>query len=585
MKFKKIYIILAALCLMVSACAGNTITAHTTSVEVEPAISVEINEENTAASQTISTDAVLVEADYDADDLAIAVASEDTTTIEFDGEIITITGVGASLEGNVVTISIAGTYLISGTLNDGRVVVDTLDEGTVSLILENAVITSSDNSPLNVLNAEKTLITLAEGTINMLADGASYALENTESSEPNAVIFSNDDLTINGNGSLTINANYKHGIVSNDDLKIVSGIITVNAAADGIKGKDSVTVSNGVVTINAGNDGIQSYNSEVLEKGNVLIEGGEITIVSSLDGIQAENTVEISGGNINIVAGDGITQESDESIKGIKGSQVVLISGGMISIDAVGDAIHTNGTLVINNGTVQLSTGDDGIHADSSIEINGGDTTILACLEGIESPNITLNEGNLVINSIDDGTNAVSGGGMNGGQDDGSTLTVNGGYLLINAYGDGLDSNGDAVINGGVVIVNGPSENNNGPLDVNGTFEVNGGFLIAAGSAGMAETPSETSSQNSITIVLDSAQSGDTAFRIETANGEEVVNFVPEKDYQLVAFSSPDLVSGQTYTIYIGGTQTVNFTISSSVTTIGSFASNMGGGRGGGQRP
>jgi len=321
MNHKKIYTILAVLCLIVNACAENMVITDTTSVKAEPVDSVESIEEDISPLQTISTSTVLVDADYDADDLAVAVASEDTTAIKFEGETITIEGAGASVEGNVVSISTAGTYQISGTLNDGRVVVDTLDEGTISLILENAVITSSNNSPLYVVNAEKTVITLAEGTQNLLADGASYALENAESNEPNAVIFSNDDLTINGNGSLTINANYKHGIVSNDDLKIVSGIITVNAAADGIKGKDSVIVSNGVVTIDAGNDGVQSYNSEVLEKGNVLIEGGEITIVSGLDGIQAENTVEIRDGNINIAAGDGSTQESDESIKGIKASR------------------------------------------------------------------------------------------------------------------------------------------------------------------------------------------------------------------------------------------------------------------------
>ncbi len=218
---------------------------------------------------------------------------------------------------------------------------------------------------------------------------------------------------------------------------------------------------------------------------------------------------------------------------------------------------------------------------DASIEINGGDTTILASLEGIESPNITLNDGNLIINAIDDGTNAVSGSGMSGEQDDGSSLTVNGGYVLINSYGDGLDSNGDAIINGGVVIVNGPSENNNGPLDINGIFEINGGVLIAAGSSGMAETPNESSTQNSVTIVFDNVQAGGSTFRIESANGEELIAFVPEKDFQLVAFSSQDLASGQTYTIFIDEAQIEDFTVSSNVTTIGSFTSSIGGGKGG----
>jgi hypothetical protein len=585
MKKKNIYSLLTVLCLTISACTSGVVEAGMTG-EALPVVSVEINEENAAAAQTISVDAVLVDADYDADDISVAVLSEDTTTIEFDGEMITIKGVGADLDGNVVTISSAGTYQLSGSLNDGQVVVNTQDDGPVSIIFNNVDITNFDSAPVYVLNAEKVVITLVENTTNSLTDGVSYVFADDEINEPNATLFSNDDLTINGTGSLAINANYKHGIVSNDDLKIVSGNITIDAVADGIKGKDLVVISDGVVSIKAGNDGIQSYNTKDVEKGNVLIEDGQISIFSGLDGIQAENIVEISGGDIDIAAGDDSTHNSTESAKGIKGSQVVLISDGMIIIDAEDDALNTNGSLVINNGIIRLSSGDDGIHADTSIEINGGETTILTSVEGIESANITLNEGNLIINSSDDGTNAVSGNGMGGGQDDGSSFIVNGGYLLIHANGDGLDSNGDAVINGGIVIVNGPSDNRNGHLDVNGTFEVNGGYLIAAGSSGMAETASTTSMQNSVAIVLDNVQSDGTAFRIETSNGEKVVNFIPEKNYQLVVFSSPDLESGQTYNLSIGGTQTANFTISSNVTTIGSFTSNMGGGgKGGGQRP
>ncbi len=363
MKSKNFFTILAIFSLMASGCAANEVATDTPQMDTEPAVSAEINDEIAETTQTVNTDEVLVEVDYDTDDLAVAVADEETTLIKFDSDTITINGDGASYEGNIVTISTGGTFQISGTLMDGRVVVDTEDEETVSMILSDVAITSSDNSPIYILNADKTVITLAEGTENYLTDSTSYTFEDDESSEPNAALFSNDDLTINGNGSLTINANFNHGIVSNDDLMIVNGNITVNAVGDGIKGKDSVSVSDGDLTINAGNDGIQSYNTEDLDKGNVLIEGGDITITAGLDGIQAENTVQIHGGIIKITAGNGSATEADVSLKGIKGRQVVLITGGRLFVDAVGDALHTNGILVINDGTVELSTGDDGIHA------------------------------------------------------------------------------------------------------------------------------------------------------------------------------------------------------------------------------
>ncbi len=74
--------------------------------------------------------------------------------------------------------------------------------------------------------------------------------------------------------------------------------------------------------------------------------------------------------------------------------------------------------------------------------------------------------------------------------------------MFIDASGDGFDSNGQAVINDGIVIVHGPTDNKNGPLDVNGELIVNGGTLLSLGSASMPTTPSMNSTQNSIAVVL-----------------------------------------------------------------------------------
>jgi hypothetical protein len=85
-----------------------------------------------------------------------------------------------------------------------------------------------------VVNSEKTIITLAENTENHLTDGEAYILEDIDSDEPNAAIFSKSDLTINGSGSLIVKANYNNGIQSKDDLKITEGNINVCAKNDGI---------------------------------------------------------------------------------------------------------------------------------------------------------------------------------------------------------------------------------------------------------------------------------------------------------------------------------------------------------------
>ena len=58
------------------------------------------------------------------------------TTIRLEGDRISISGQGASVEGASVTITSAGEYQISGTLNDGQILVDTKDEETVKTHLK-----------------------------------------------------------------------------------------------------------------------------------------------------------------------------------------------------------------------------------------------------------------------------------------------------------------------------------------------------------------------------------------------------------------------------------------------------------------
>ena len=69
------------------------------------------------------------------------------------------------------------------------------------------------------------------------------------------------------------------------------------------------------------------------------------------------------------------------------------------------------------------------------------------------------------------------GGGGEMEADSSLHLYVNGGTLEVWASGDGLDSNGNATITGGDIVVYGPTTDGNGALDVNGTFEVTGGTL------------------------------------------------------------------------------------------------------------
>jgi hypothetical protein len=580
----------------------------------------EVGSDVTTTADTQASSAatpIPVEVDYDDEDLEMVHSASVTASIALQGDTATVQGGGAVVNGSVVTINQPGVYLLSGSLEDGQIVVNSDNEEMVSLLLDGVDITCSTSAPIYVIAAEKVIITLAEGSQNSVTDGDAYEYPDAETDEPDAAIFSHDDLTINGTGALTVNANYNNGIVSKDDLIITGGTITVIAVNDGIKGRDSIAILDGTLTVKAGGDGLQANNDEEAEQGYISIDGGTLDITAGADGIQAVTRLLVNGGNLTITSGSGWMNSynsSTDSAKGLKAGSDLTISGGILQITSTDDALHSNGTLTIEGGEFLLASADDGIHADTSLVINDGSLTITESYEGIESAAITINGGTIHLAASDDGINAAGGvneaSGFGGrGQDNfdlsgNYSLNINGGYVYVDAIGDGLDINGTIDMNGGTVIVNGPTSNGNGPVDYLGSFTIDGGFFVAVGSAGMAQAPSETSTQYSVMQYFSSALSGGTLFHLVSEAGEEILTFQPTKAYQSVLVSSPELVNGETYLVYTGGSSTgtpidglyaegfytpgnqvASFTISSMVTGGGMGGGFPGGGPGGGMRP
>lgn len=514
----------------------------------------------------------------------------DITPIVLNNNSITVSGEGATASGSILTITSAGTYSISGTLSDGQIIVDSDDDEIVRLILNGVDIYCSNNAPIYVQSAEKTMIVLANETNNSISDGTSYI---SSEEDANAAIYSADDLIIYGNGSLVVDANYNDGITSKDGLIIASGSITVNAKDDGIRGKDYLAIYSGDISINAEGDGLKSDNDEDAAKGYISVSGENINITSANDAIQAYTNVTIYDGEITLKSGGGSTNTAanNESAKGIKADGSIIINNGKINIDAADDAIHSNIDIDIYDGIINIASAEDAIHAENDLLIDNGIIEITNSYEGLESTKggITINDGEIYITSNDDGINVAAGDDSDENKNTSSTyiLTINDGYIVINASGDGIDSNGDVTINNGTIIVSGASAGSNSALDCDGTFLSNGGFLVATGTTKLAIAPDNGSSQYSVMITLNSTISAETMIHIQNENGDNVLSLLPAKAYQSVVFSSPLLLNGETYDVYYGGssTGTVNnglydsesytpgtffaeFTISSSLTTV-----------------
>jgi len=517
-------------------------------------------------------------------------SSSGDTTITLNGDSIAVTGSGVTVAGTVATITAAGNYIISGALTDGQIIVDTDDEEAVSLTLNGAIITSASSAPLAIMSAEETIVTLADGTTNRLTDAVEYVFLDAETDEPNAALFSNDDLTIGGGGTLIVTGNYNDGISSDDSLTITGGTYAISAVDDGLRGKDALVVAGGDFTLDVGGDALKSDNEDDTTLGTISIADGRFDVTAGGDGIAAETTVTIAGGDFSLVTGGGSAAPlaSDASAKGIKAGVAVHVTGGTIVIDAADDGVNSNGDLTIDHGVLTIASGDDALHSDATLTINDGTIDITQSVEGIESVVITINGGDIRVVSSDDGINVA--GDLT---DVDYRLFIHGGVIAVYAGGDGIDVNGAIEMTAGVVLVHGPTAQDNGAIDYDEYFTISGGLLVATGSAGMAQAPGNTSTQNSVLVRFGGmgqggAQAAGTLIHIQNSAGEEVLTFAPDRACQSIVASSPELLLGGSYTIYLGGSSTgtvsdglytggtytpgsayTSFTINSVVTIIG----------------
>ena len=252
---KKLLALFCATALSMTAVAGCTGTKSSTGNVVSS--ETETNAVETSAQSeagTFSSADMFTERDlagtYDESEAVYVTLSDDGITGETDG---------VAINGQTVTITEEGTYVFSGTLSEGQIVVDA-DDAKVQIVLDNVDITCASSAAVYVKSAEKVFVTLAEGSQNTLRNTDEYVA--IDDNNIDAVIFSKSDLTLNGTGSLTIVSAEGHGIVSKDDLVLTSGTYVITSASHGLSGKDSVRIANGSYTIVSGKDGIHAQNKD-----------------------------------------------------------------------------------------------------------------------------------------------------------------------------------------------------------------------------------------------------------------------------------------------------------------------------------
>lgn len=599
-KIISLFLVLILLLSLLAGCAKDT--------ETESQIDTQIDTATADSVDTVGVEVSNPNADMFTDrDFRTEYDESKAVTIKLNGTSVVASSDSVKISGSTVTITEEATYVVTGELNDGMLIVDAPKTAKLQLVFNGVNIKSKTSAALYILKADKVFLTLAEGTKNTLANGGSFTA--IDDNNIDSALFSKQDLTMNGTGFLTVTSPAGHGVVCKDDLVITGGSYTVNSASHGFDANDSVRLANATLNIDAGKDAVHCENNDDATKGFVYISSGSIKAEAEGDGISSGAYMQIEDGTIDLLVGGGSengekehsdsfggfmgggrhggmrpedmqnteTEEDSTSMKGLKATSDLVISGGNITVNSADDSIHSDASLTINGGTFKITCGDDAVHAEETLTVTAGKIDISESYEGLEALHIDVQGGDIKLKASDDGLNAAGGndqsgttggrdgmfgggpggmGGHGGGPGGGmsansnGSVKISGGTLYINSSGDGLDANGTVEISGGHTTVTGPTQGDTATLDYDKTAVITGGTFIGTGSTMMAQSFSD-SKQGVIALSVGN-QSAGTQITLTDSDGNTIVSHKPELDFAVVIISTPKLVKGETYSITVG---------------------------------
>ena len=462
----------------------------------------------------------------------------------------TVTGQGASFSAQTLTITQGGTYVLTGSGKNIKLVVEAADTDQVHLVFQNLTL-EGEGTLLQVNKAQEVVISLTEGSQNALTES-----QTSDDEEVKATIHSQVPLTLNGTGNLTLTALTKNALEVEDDLKVLGGTYTVKAANHGFKAEGALAIEAATLSIEAGKDGLHAEQDETTERANISLNPTQLSIAATEDGVDAGNELTIKGGTITV-------SQSEEGLE----ARVIRQLGGDVTIKSSDDGVNASaGSSGKTTDTSATSKTTDASATSNSADTSSSasqSTADPAATSQTDQANQDKNQtppaptaGQAPPQGGQPPQNGQGPGSMPpGGQEESDPslqIILEGGTLTIDAEGDGIDSNGTVTISGGSLVVNGSVQGGNGPLDAAGDITITGGRVWALGTSDMLQGFAQGSTQASITANI-AGTAGQTLIILD-ANGKEVARQTASKDFQAVIMSSADLVDGQTYTIQAEGT-------------------------------
>lgn len=514
----------------------------------------------------------------------------------------------------------------------------------------NKLIDDSSNTASGALYTAGTLDFVGAGTL--IAKGntgdAIHSVGNLTLKETTLTVGSSVDDGIQTKGIFTMNSgtltvtstaeDVKGVNASASDIVITGGTISMNisgAASKALRSKGATTITGGTMTLTTSGNAIleasgsgydPSYCTAFKAGGDFTLSGGTITVTASgkgAKGISPDGNLTMTGGSYTFTSSGGAatyvnsTGVTDAySSSAISPDGACYLYGGTINITATGVAgkgISPDGALVIGESTTSTGptitvntsgaklyvsgsgnnadySNPKGIKSDADVTVNSGTINVTSTQdggEGLESKSIlTINGGTTTIKTVDDCINAST------------ALYIKGGSTYCYATGnDAVDSNGPLTISGGLLVAISAATSPETGLDCDqNTLSITGGTLVAVGGASHSSPTSSTTTQRTVHYA-GLGLTGNSILAINNGSTNLMAIKLPSLNYSSGAllYSSANLASGVSYTIYKGGsysggsdfngyytggaytsgTSAATFTSSSVITTVGS----TGGGR------
>ena len=386
--------------------------------------------------------------------ISVVFSTDGNATVTGDSEDFSVT-----ISGNDVTIVYSGEeyvmYELSGTAADGFFKLYSAKKQGITL--NGVSITNPNGAAINVQGpqaepnkGQRTFIVMKGD--NSLADGTSYT-DTPDDEDEKAVLFGEGQFIFSGTGSLTVKARGKAGVASDEYIRIIEGILDINATTGkGIKSKGDLYIKGGKIVVNCiANEGIEAKGTLSISDGEVysysqsddaINSGGNLTISGGLvcaysqgnDGLDANGNCYIKGGVVYAIGATSPEVAVDANSEGgyklyLTGGTLVAI-GGLESGSSLTQSCYSASSWSQNTwygltvgsttyafktpssgGTPLVVSGSSTPTLQSGISISGG----TACFEEMFYTDASFNGGSSVSLSSYSGGNGGGGGPGGGG--------------------------------------------------------------------------------------------------------------------------------------------------------------------------